>query len=83
MNKVYILYNWDINKIIAVSEDESLMQEMLCDLFMDEVINKWYRHLSWRSYEVNELSELASRVWSEVLEWYDEYVMIMEAEIIK
>ena len=83
MNKVYILYNCDVNEVIAVSEDENLMREMMCDQFMDDVLNDWYFDQTWRPYEVNERPDLANRIWEETLEYYDEYIMIMEEEVIK
>ena len=55
----------------------------MCDQFMDDVLNDWYFDQTWRPYEVNELPDLANRIWEETLEYYDEYIMIMEEEVIK
>ena len=82
MKKVYILYNWDSNEVIAVSEDRDLINEIMCDAFMDDVEYQWYWDLSWSAYEIEELSERARMIWDDMLEWYDEYIGVYEEDVI-
>lgn len=82
MKKVYILYNWESNEIIAASEDRDLINEILCDAFIDDVNYQWYWELMWSTYEIEDLPERAKMVWEDIIDWYDEYIGIYEEELI-
>ena len=84
MKKVFILYNWDVNEIIAVSEDRDLLRELMCDYFLSDAYYQWY----WEQMnpkvplDPEVLPRKAKEVWIDIFEWYEDYMEIMEEEVI-
>lgn len=82
MKKVYILYNWDNNEVIAVSEDRDLINEIMCDCFMDDLDYQWYWDQIYNTYETDNIYQIAKEVWDTTLEWYNEYIGVYEEDLI-
>ncbi len=72
MKKIYILYNTDFNEVIATSEDKSLLEEIMCDNFFEDLICEFYYHTNVSAQEV----------WLDVLDWYLNFMEIFESEVI-
>ena len=85
MKKVYILYNSDIGDVIAVSENKTLLEELMCDYFIDDVNYEWYwrTNRSLRPLSENEIADIAVDVWDGMMEWYNDYMIIFKSEVIE
>ena len=85
MKKVYILYNSDIGDVIAVSENKNLLEELMCDYFIDDVNYEWYWRINRSLHPLNEnkIHDIVIDVWDEMMEWYNDYMLIFESEVIK
>ena len=82
MKNIYILYNQDICETLCASEDRELLQEVMCDMFMEDVLFQWYWDLQWSVYEIKDLPERANMIWDDMIEWYWDYIIIEEVEVI-
>lgn len=67
---MYILWNYDLDEPIAVSEDKELLQEIMCDCFMEDAYMDYY-------YALGNVSVKDS--WDDTLDWYNMYIDITEA----
>ncbi len=84
--KIYILYNIEAENAIAASYDKQLLEEIMCDDFMEDFIYECYMRTSGAfSVKYNtyaDYCELIADIWDEIMNWYDFYIYIMESEII-
>lgn len=84
MKKIYVLFNYDVNEIMAISEDRDLLCELMCDYFMNDVIFEWYwgqQHHSIGDTYVKRC-KTAKHVWDDIMDWYNNYVEIIESEVV-
>lgn len=82
MRKVYVLYNWDTNDIIAISEDRGLIEEIMCDCFMADVEYQWFWEQQYHTLEIAEANEYAKDLWNDMVEWYEDNIGIYEEDLI-
>ena len=84
MKKIYVLFNHDVNEIMATSEDRDLLCELMCDYFMNDVNFEWYWEQQHRPIGDTYVKscKTAKYVWDDIMDWYNNYVEIMESEII-
>ena len=81
-NKVYVIFNSDIGKVLAVVKgDEQLAREYLYDFFFEDVMYQWF-WMSQYNKDFNPEHD-ASDIWYELLDWYYENVDIFESEVIE
>ena len=83
MDKVYILFNSDINDVMAVSRDKDLINEMLCDYFMSDVEYQWYWEQYHSPYNDEALPDIAREIWRDMIDWYDAYIYVYERRIVE
>ncbi len=82
--KIYTIYDVENGKIIISSTDKDFINELLCDYFMEDLMYNWYDSLDFFN-NVNkdyELHLLANSVWDETLHWYDNFMEIIESELV-
>lgn len=82
MKKVYILFNYDVNEVILVTEDKGFAQECMCDCFMADVEYQWYWEQQYRSLENETIEQTAHDIWNDMLNWYEDYIGIIEEDLI-
>ena len=82
MKKVYILFNYDINEVVLVSEDKEFVQECMCDCFMADVEYQWYWEQQYHSFETEDIKQIARDIWDDIIIWYDNYMDIIEEDLI-
>lgn len=76
MEKVYILWNFDIDEPIFASIDKGLVEEIMCDAYFDDVYQEYlYRYQS--RYDNSTIEE----IYNEITEWYDMYMSIIEVPV--
>ena len=76
MNTKYILYNEDLNEIIAESTDKSLLEEIMCDEFIYDVTYDFFSECQTDGISEKELYELAPTVWDDLINYYNNYINI-------
>lgn len=77
MKMYHFVNDEDQTEIIYSSTDESLIQECICDSFMEDLWYEFYDVLDFL-----EPTEAAKDAWDRTLEWYRYYVYILESEMI-
>ena len=82
MKKVYILFNYDVSEIVLVSEDRDFVRECLCDCFMADVDYQWYWEQMHTTCNPKSINETARDIWNDMLQWYEDYMGIIEEEVI-
>ena len=77
MKMYHFINDEDQTEIVYSSTDESLIQECICDSFMEDL---WYEFNDVLDFM--EPAEAAKDAWDRTLEWYNLYVYILESEMI-
>lgn len=77
MKMYHFINDEDQTEIIYSSTDESLIQECICDSFMEDLWYEFYDVLDFM-----EPAEAAKDAWNRTLEWYNLYVYVLESEMI-
>lgn len=77
MKMYHFINDEDQTEIVYSSTDESLIQECICDSFMEDL---WYEFNDVLDFM--EPAEAAKDAWDHTLEWYNLYVYILESEMI-
>lgn len=83
--RIYLLYNINSangDEIICASEDKDFVREVMGDCFIEDVMREWNWHTNTFTYTYEELVQLAKTVWEDMLEWYDEYMVIRVVEVV-
>ena len=83
MKKVYILFNVDVEEVIAVSEDRGLIEEIAMDCFIDDVDYQWHWELQHANYTEEELPQRAQELWEDMMTWYTDYIVIFTQEVLE
>lgn len=85
METMYVLWNYDIDEPIMASTDKSLLEEFICDIFMDDYSND----CNWECYQKKSpptketLAYIADENWYGVLDFYNTYLDIVESPVIE
>lgn len=84
LTTVYVLWNYDTDEPMFSSTDKSAVEEIMCDLFMEDA----YEQFCWetvRPYFVrtpvftpDRVKEIAKDAFDGTMEWYDSYMGIIE-----
>lgn len=77
MKMYHFINDEDQTEIVYSSTDESLIQECICDSFMEDL---WYEFNDVLDFM--EPAEAAKDAWDRTIEWYNLYVYILESEMI-
>ena len=79
MNTVYILFNYDTDKCMYASRDKQLLEEIMCDFFMDEL----YYAFCWDvSYTKDHPVDIAHTIWENTVYYFENYINIFECQCI-
>ena len=70
MKDLYVLV-YD-GEIIYASEDGNLLREIVCDMFFEDAMMHFDRHI----VNTNDFNKLAKASWDKMIEWYYDYVYI-------
>ena len=77
MKMYHFINDEDQTEIVYSSTDESLIQECICDSFMEDL---WYEFNDVLDFM--EPAEAAKDAWDRTIEWYNLYVYVLESEMI-
>ena len=72
----YILFNYDIDTPIYISDDKQLLEEIMCDIFMEDAYNIFCEEVYDNPHIIPGV--LAQDVWDDNLDFYNMYIGIME-----
>ena len=73
---MYILWNYDLDEPIAVSEDKGLLQEISCYCFMEDAYMDYCYNCVLGNGTIQDS-------WNATLDWYNMYIDIVEAPFYK
>jgi len=81
---MYILWNYDTDEPIAASTDKSLLEEIMCDIFMED-----YEDIcNWDIYDKKDVPtdkkiyDIADGTWDETIDYYNTYISIISIPMI-
>lgn len=81
--KIYTIYDIENNKIIISSTDKDFINELLCDYFMEDLMYNWYDSLYFfNNKKKEELPSFANEIWDETFSRYDDFMEIIESELV-
>lgn len=81
--KIYTIYDIESNKIIISSTDKDFINELLCDYFMEDLMYNWYDSLYFfNNKKKEELPSFANEIWDETFSRYDDFMKIIESELV-
>lgn len=81
--KIYSIYDVESGKIIISSTDKNLANELLCDFFEEDLMYNWYDSLYFfNNKKKEELPSFANEIWYETLHRYDDFMEIIESELV-
>lgn len=79
MEKVYILWNFDIDEPVFASTDKGLVEEIMCDAYFDDIYQEYlYRCLGRPSFYEN---LTINEIYDDITEWYNMYMSIVEVPV--
>lgn len=79
MKTVYVMWNYDMDEAMFASEDKELVQEMMYDFLIDDALEAFGWEYHERNY--NFLSPVSQFI-EEALDWYRDYVEIIEIPVV-
>ena len=81
--KIYTIYDIENSKIIISSTDKDFINELLCDYFMEDLMYNWYDSLYFfNNKKKEELPSFANEIWDETFSRYDDFMKIIESELV-
>lgn len=86
MNKIYTIFDLSIAEPTLSTPDELLAQELLCDFFMEDCYESWMTDIHLFSsipYSEAAIKKMANDIFEEGLEFYNDYMMIIESEVFE
>ena len=85
MKTIYILWNYDEDVPIFASENRSLVEEVMYDCYYEDS----YYDFCWkvaspytRNVDVEDLPEYANMAHKDTIDWYDNYMSIIEIPVV-
>ena len=79
MKTVYVLWNYDGDEVMFASEDKELVQEMMYDFFIEDAMSAYGWEYHERDYK---FPAPISQLIGDVLDWYRDYVEIIEIPVV-
>lgn len=78
MKTIYTIWNYDADDAVISSEDKDLLQELMCDMYMDDCYESYlWDYLRWDNYmDIQDIFE-------NMLDYYNEYMVIVESQVIE
>lgn len=73
---MYCLVNFDANELIASSGDRGILEELMLDMFFEDVYDEFCWNVGWPDSMAPEI--LANDAWYTMLDWYSDYISIEE-----
>lgn len=78
MKTIYTIWNYDVDDAVISSEDKDLLQELMCDMYMDDCYESYLWDLLWRDNGMD-----IQDIFDNMLDYYNEYMVIIESPVIK
>lgn len=80
MTIYHLVNDEDYGEVCLSSTDKGLLEEIMCDEFMEDVLNEFNIQMAFSC--VQDGKKNAQNAWEYVLDYYDNYVYITESELI-
>jgi hypothetical protein len=85
MKTVYVLWNYDEDVPIFAAENRSLVEEVMYDCYYEDS----YYDFCWkvaspytRNVDAEDLPEYANMAHEDTMDWYDNYMSIIEIPVV-
>ncbi len=79
MKTVYVMWNYDGDEAMFASEDKGLVQEMMYDFLIDDALCAF----GWEYHEKDyKFPAPISQLIEDTLDWYRDYVVILEIPVV-
>lgn len=84
METMYILWNYDIDEPIMASTDESLLEEFMCDIFMEDYGNMCNQDIYDTTNAPTDgmIRYIADDEWNNNIDYYSNYIGIVSVPMI-
>lgn len=77
MKTIYTIWNYDVDDAIISSEDKDLLQEMMCDMYLDDCYESYlWDYLRWDN------EKDIQDIFNDTLDFYKTYLNIVESPVI-
>ena len=78
MKTIYTIWNYDVDDAVISSEDKDLLQEMMCDMYMDDCYESYlWDYLRWDN------EKDIQDIFDDTLDFYKGYINIVESQVIE
>lgn len=78
MKTIYTIWNYDADDAVISSEDKDLLQELMCDMYMDDCYESYLWDLLWRDNGMD-----IQDIFENMLDFYRDYIGIVESQVIE
>jgi len=78
MKTIYTIWNYDVDDVVISSEDKDLLQEIMCDMYMDDCYESYLWDLLWRDNGMD-----IQDIFESMLDFYEDYIGIVESQVIE
>ena len=78
MKTIYTIWNYDVDDVVISSEDKDLLQELMCDMYMDDCYESYLWDLLWRDNGMD-----IQDIFENMLDFYRDYIGIVESQVIE
>lgn len=78
MKIIYTIWNYDVDDAVISSEDKDLLQEIMCDMYMDDCYESYlWDYLRWDN------EKDIQNIFDDTLDFYKGYINIVESQVIE
>ena len=78
MKTIYTIWNYDVDDAVISSEDKDLLQEIMCDMYMDDCYESYLWDLLWRDNGMD-----IQDIFENMLDFYEDYIGIVKSQVIE
>jgi len=80
MTIYHLVNDEDYGEVCLSSTDKGLLEEIMCDSFMNDVLNEFNIQMAFSCGEDRQKN--AQNAWKCILDYYNTYIYITESELI-
>lgn len=81
MKQIYIMWNYDCDQPVIASEDKDLLNEYMCDFFIEDAYYDFCYRCYYDGMVINPKT-IAKEVWEDDLNYYLNYFDILGSDLV-
>lgn len=78
MKTIYTIWNYDVDDAVISSENKDLLQELMCDMYMDDCYESYLWNYLYHNNEID-----IQDIFDNTFDFYNKYMVIIESPVIK